>query len=49
MLGRGQPDACLESCNYEGHTQDVHDAETNEQKRACIDALGWEPSVLGGK
>ena len=30
-------------CQYIGHTEKVHTAENFSQRRACVDALGWEP------
>ena len=30
-------------CGYRGHTEQVHTAEDFSQRRACVDALGWEP------
>jgi len=37
------PIPVCERCNYEGHTEEVHETEKYNQKRACVDALGWEP------
>jgi len=37
------PKPICERCNYEGHTQEVHDTDQYAQRRACVDALGWEP------
>jgi len=37
------PMPVCERCNYEGHTQEVHDTDKYAQRRACVDALGWEP------
>lgn len=30
-------------CNYEGHTDQVHETKKYTQRRAIVDALGWEP------
>ena len=30
-------------CNYEGHTAEVHETDIYNQRRACVDAIGWEP------
>ena len=30
-------------CQDIGHTEKVHTAEKFSQRRACVDALGWEP------
>jgi len=37
------PMPVCERCNYEGHTEDVHNTDKFAQRRACVDALGWEP------
>jgi len=37
------PMPVCERCNYEGHTQEIHDTDQYAQRRACVDALGWEP------
>ena len=31
------------TCNFKGHSEEVHSAEKFSQKRACVDTLGWEP------
>jgi len=38
----GQMPVC-ERCDYEGHTPEVHETDKYTQRRACVDALGWEP------
>merc|ERR1719350_1932913 len=38
----GEPHVCSK-CDYEGHTEVVHDAEDFKQRRAVVDTLGWEP------
>jgi len=37
------PQHVCELCHQEGHTQEVHSAVKFSQRRACVDALGWEP------
>jgi len=40
--GDTQPHVC-NRCQYEGHSEIVHDAGDYKQRRAIVDALGWEP------
>lgn len=42
-LEADNPMAACESCNYEGHTQDVHDTDEFARRRACVETYGWEP------
>jgi len=37
------PMPVCERCDYEGHTSEVHETDKYAQRRACVDALGWEP------
>lgn len=37
------PMPVCERCNYEGHTSEVHKTDIYAQRRACVDAIGWEP------
>merc|ERR1719317_848508 len=37
------PMPVCQRCNYEGHTPEVYNTDVHEQRRACVDALGWEP------
>merc|ERR1719312_2024208 len=37
------PMPVCQRCNYDGHTPEVHDTDIYAQRRACVDALGWEP------
>jgi len=41
-MHEGQMPVC-ERCDYEGHTPEVHETDKYAQRRACVDALGWEP------
>lgn len=41
-LDGANPTVC-QRCSYTGHTEAVHDTEDFNQRRAVVDAVGWEP------